>query len=90
MQDRYLCWTSYFFLGPAVPPIFLILESPQFDRFSHSKSIFITTESHHAGETFMLALLLFSLAPPWPPSFFILESPLFITKLLEKQFKDSP
>jgi len=20
MQDNYLCWTPYFFLGPAVPP----------------------------------------------------------------------
>ena len=41
-----------------------------FDRFNHSKSIFITTENHHAGETFMLSPLLFSLAPQWPPQFF--------------------
>jgi len=76
MQDNYLCWTPYFFLGPAVPHHFLILESPLFDRVNHSTSIFITTENHHAGETFMLPPYLF----PWPrrglPSFFILESPL--------------
>jgi len=34
-----------------------------FDRFNHSKSIFITVENHHARATFMLASLLFSLAP---------------------------
>jgi len=29
VQDRHLCWSPYFFLGPAmVPPLFLILESP--------------------------------------------------------------
>jgi len=39
-------------------------------------SMFITTENHHEGETFMLASLLFSLAPKCPPVFFILESSL--------------
>jgi len=34
----------------------------EFDKVGHSKSIFITTENHHAGEAFMLALLFFS----WP------------------------
>jgi len=36
---------------------------------NHSKSIFITTENHHAGETFMLDPHFF----PWPrsaPQFF--------------------
>jgi len=47
-----------------------------FDRFNHSKSIFITVENHHAGETLMLAPLLFSLALQCSPFFFILESPL--------------
>jgi len=47
----------------SAPHFFKILESPLFDRFNHSKSIFITTENYHAGETFMLTLLLFSLAP---------------------------
>jgi len=28
MKDRHICWSSYFFLGPAVPPIVSILESP--------------------------------------------------------------
>jgi len=28
MQDRHLCWPPYSFLGPAVPPTFLIFESP--------------------------------------------------------------
>jgi len=28
MQDRHLCCPPYFFLGPAVPPHCLILESP--------------------------------------------------------------
>jgi len=41
-----------------------------FDRVNHSKSISIITENHHAGETFMLAPLLFSLGPQWPPQFF--------------------
>jgi len=41
-----------------------------FDRFDHSKSIFITTENHHAEETFMLVPLHFSLAPQWPLQFF--------------------
>jgi len=28
-QEKHLCWSSYFFLGPAVlPPTFFILESP--------------------------------------------------------------
>jgi len=62
MQDIHLCWRPYFFLGPAVPPTFLILESPMFDRVVHSKSIFITTENHHAGETFTLCC---------PPTFFL-------------------
>jgi len=52
-----------------------------FDRVNHSKSIFITTENHHAGETFMLDTLLFSLAPQCPPSFFIRESPLLLLRL---------
>jgi len=51
-----------------------------FDRVNHTKSIFITTENRHAGETFMLAPLLFSLAPQCPPPlFFYLESPLHLT-----------
>ena len=70
MQDRHLCCPPYFFLGPAVPPHFLILESPLFNRVNHSKSIFIATESHHAGETYMLDPLIFSLAPQWLPQFF--------------------
>jgi len=67
------------------PPHFLLLESPLFDRVNHSKSIFITVDNHHAGETFMLAPLLFSLALQWHPSFFILESPLICCPA-EKQF----
>jgi len=43
-----------FSLAPQWPPTFLILESPLFDRVNHSKSIFITTENHHAGETYMM------------------------------------
>jgi len=43
-----------------------------------SKSIFITTENHHAGETFMLVPLLFSLAPQCSSVFFILESTRFV------------
>jgi len=39
------------------------------DRFDQSKSIFIITENHHAGETFILASLLFFLAPQCPPVF---------------------
>jgi len=35
-----------------------------FDRFYHSKSIFITVKNHHVGETFMLASYFF----PWPRS----------------------
>jgi len=53
-----------------------------FDRVNHSKSIFITTENHHAGETFMLAPLLFSFVPLWPPNFVILESPLVATRVV--------
>jgi len=37
------------------------LDYDGFDRVNPSKSSFITTENHHAGETFMLAPLLFSL-----------------------------
>ena len=47
-----------------------------FDMFKHSNLIFITTENHHAGETFMLTPLLFSWPRSGPSSFFILESPL--------------
>ena len=47
-----------------------------FDRVNHIKLMFITTESHHVGETFMFDPLLF----PWSCSgchtFLILESPL--------------
>jgi len=39
-----------------------------FDRVNHSKSIFITTENDHAGETLMLAPF-FSLAPQCPQFF---------------------
>jgi len=52
-----------------------------FDRVNHSKSIFITTENHHAGETLTLATLLFSLASQWPLSFFILGWPSPLTPL---------
>jgi len=41
-----------------------------FDWVFNSKSIFMTTENHHAGETFMLASLLFTLAWQWSPQFF--------------------
>jgi len=41
-----------------------------FDRFNYSKSIFITTENHREGDTFMLSLLRLSLAQSPPPSFF--------------------
>jgi len=54
-----------------------------FDTVNHSKSFFITTGNHHAGETFILAPLLFSLAPQCHPSFFILESPLEVWRLKE-------
>ena len=89
MQDRNLCWRPYFFLGPAVALTFLILEAPMFNRVVHSKSIFITTENHHAGETFMLPPLLFSLAPQCPPpSFFILESPLASSEKASQNLAD--
>jgi len=28
MQDRHLCFPPYFYLGPAVAPTYIILESP--------------------------------------------------------------
>jgi len=40
-----------------------------FDRVNHSKSIFITTENHHARETFMLGPTFF-LGPAVPSQFF--------------------
>jgi len=40
-----------------------------FDRVNHRKSIFITTENHHAGKTFMLAPTFF-LGPSVLPSQF--------------------
>jgi len=40
-----------------------------FTRFNYNKSIFITTENHHAGETFMLVPTLF-LGSQCPPHFF--------------------
>ena len=53
----------------------------EFDRFNHSKSIFITTENHHAGETFMLPPLFFPWPRSGPLSFFILKLPLtFLTR----------
>jgi len=67
---------SDFWLARCLVPSFLlnfIFLNGGFDRFNHSKSIFITTENNHARETSMLAPLRFSLTPQSPLSFFISE-----------------
>jgi len=61
-----------------------------FDRFNHSKSVFIITENHHVAKTFRLTPIVFSFAPQWLPQFFfILESPpvvIIIKQLLTIPF----
>jgi len=47
MQDKHLCWPPYFFLGSAVAPHFLSLESPlRACLFFASKVTQITYHAH--------------------------------------------
>jgi len=41
MQERHLCWPSYFFLSPAVPPTFLFLELRQIAATDNKQLIFL-------------------------------------------------